>query len=68
MDVYLIEVFEEEVNGGCYEYMTLHLPGTDIWLDNVGYNCEHIENIKYTDKFWRCVAEGNVLLTRLGEL
>ena len=67
MEVYLLETYYTECEQ-CQD-IVLHVPGTDIWLIDVGYSEERIENALFTKRFRVSAAlMDEDLLTYLGEL
>jgi hypothetical protein len=47
----------------------LHLPGTDLWFSDDGYDEENIQQCHFTEKFWEEVNEGKRdALYRIGSL
>lgn len=54
MEVWLLESVYGETQ---YEEIFLHLSGSDIWITDTGFFDEHLENVGFTELFWKSVEE-----------
>lgn len=67
MKVYLQEFIDSHTNK-IFSVILLNEPGTDIWLEDIGYAFENIVNIELTDKFFIDLENGEIQLTYIGDL